>query len=528
MKDKKGKTKKISVLNILLMFFVMTLIFSFIFNNKENIFKNKRQNKIMFKTPIIFNEYTKEDFTYKEKDGYICISSLSEKGKIKLKESNFNLKIPGKIDEKIIKEINAHAFQNEKINAILLSDGIEKINDYAFSDNNLKNVSFPASLKSIGNYAFRDNKIENLDLSLNINLLKILEGAFSNNNLSELKLNNTLNEIGNSVFAKNNLIKVQIPSSVNVFGKNIFIKNNRYVKIETENQLIKSEKVDGSFGHIVNPVYIEVKYYETDNPLNTNEKTELIPSKLIGNDLSKENEVFILNEKNVFKPEKIYGYNTKSEVEFVPNKDGYVLEIIYINIKKEPIIKENNIPNIKLNEQINKEKLLSFVKVEDAAGFNAENIIITVSPENLDTSSGGMKKVTYKAENEFGFSSVKEIEIPVAMNWFEYPIGGGWTLGDFEYVVSPEGENILLGYSEKGREKSNYISDLILPGVMPDDTSAKFSDLKKITQIGIYAKEVDDLYFDNDSSEEIREKQQQYKTKVKNEIEEEQKNIITM
>lgn len=216
-----------------------------------------------------------------------------------------------------------------------------------------------------------------------------------------------------------------------------------------------------------------------------------MPSKILGDDLSKENEVFILNEPNTFIPEKIYGYNTKSKLDFTPDKDGFVLEVIYYNIKKEPVIKENNIPNLKLNEKVDKERLLSFVTVEDVAGFKAENINLTVTPETLDTATGGLKKVTYKAENEFGFASTKEVEIPVALNWYEYPIGGGWTLGDFKYAVSPEGENVLVGFSKSGKEKAEEgkIETLILPGVMPDDTSTTYNQLKKITQIGILTKD---------------------------------------
>lgn len=501
-KNSAKKVKKIGLLNLLMVLFLMMFLFSFVFKSKENIFSIRRQNKIALKAPIVFSTYKKEDFKYEEKEGQIYISSLTEKGKEKLKAGSFNLKVPGKIDEKIVKGIKAHAFQKEKINALALSDGIEIVEEYAFANNNLTSISLPTSLKEIGNYAFRDNKLEKLDLSLNTKLLKINLGAFSNNNLSELKLNSTLNLIGNSAFEQNNLVKVQIPESVKTFGQTVFTKNGRYVKVETKNPLIKSEKIKGSFGHIVNPVYIEVKYTGIEDVTKPNEKSELMPSKILGDDLSKENEVFILNEPNTFIPEKIYGYNTKSKLDFTPDKDGFVLEVIYYNIKKEPVIKENNIPNLKLNEKVDKERLLSFVTVEDVAGFKAENINLTVTPETLDTATGGLKKVTYKAENEFGFASTKEVEIPVALNWYEYPIGGGWTLGDFKYAVSPEGENVLLGYSEQGQEKAETNHDLILPGVMPDDTSARYSDLKKITQIGVYAKEVDDKYFNTQMFDE--------------------------
>lgn len=490
-KNSTKKVKKMGLLNLLMVLFLMMFLFSFVFKNKENIFSIRRQNKIALKAPIVFSTYTKEDFKYEEKEGKIYISSLTEKGKEKLKAGSFNLKVPGKIDEKTVKGIKAHAFQKEKINALALSDGIEIVEEYAFANNNLTSISLPASLKEIGNYAFRDNKLEKLDLSLNIKLLKINLGAFANNNLSEVKLNNTLNVIGNSAFEQNNLVKVQIPESVKTFGQTVFIKNGRYVKVETKNPLIKSERIKGSFGHIVNPVYIEVKYTGIEDVTKPNEKSELMPSKILGDDLSKENEVFILNEPNTFIPEKIYGYNTKSKLDFTPDKDGFVLEVIYYNIKKEPVIKENNIPNLKLNEKVDKERLLSFVTVEDVAGFKAENINLTVTPETLDTATGGLKKVTYKAENEFGFASTKEVEIPVALNWYEYPIGGGWTLGDFKYAVSPEGENVLVGFSKSGKEKANEekIETLVLPGVMPDDTSATYSQLKKITQIGILTKD---------------------------------------
>lgn len=242
-KNSTKKVKKIGLLNLLMVLFLMMFLFSFVFKNKENIFSIRRQNKIALKAPIVFSTYTKEDFKYEEKEGKIYISSLTEKGKEKLKAGSFNLKVPGKIDEKTVKVIKAHAFQKEKINALALSDGIEIVEEYAFANNNLTSISLPASLKEIGNYAFRDNKLEKLDLSLNTKLLKINLGAFANNNLSEVKLNNTLNVIGNSAFEQNNLVKVQIPESVKTFGQTVFTKNGRYVKVETKNPLIKSEKL---------------------------------------------------------------------------------------------------------------------------------------------------------------------------------------------------------------------------------------------------------------------------------------------
>lgn len=65
------------------------------------------------------------------------------------------------------------------------------------------------------------------------------------------------------------------------------------------------------------------------------------------------------------------------------------------------------------------------------------------------------------------------------MDWSNFKIQNGWTLGDFKYRG-----NSVDGFSEQGKEKVKTNKNLIIPSVVPNDKKEKYSELSPVTSIG--------------------------------------------
>lgn len=65
------------------------------------------------------------------------------------------------------------------------------------------------------------------------------------------------------------------------------------------------------------------------------------------------------------------------------------------------------------------------------------------------------------------------------MDWSNFEIQNGWTLGDFKYRG-----NSVDGFSEQGKEKVKTNKNLIIPSVVPNDKKEKYSELSPVTSIG--------------------------------------------
>ena len=376
-------------------------------------------------------------------------------------------------NDKLI-SIGDHAFFKNKITSLDLNvmTSLVEVKDYAFAHNELNGLVLPGSITNIGAYAFRDNLLKELYTK---NIETIGEGAFSDNRLEKLVFGDALTSIGNHAFEQNALIEVEIGDNVQSIGESAFAFNGRYVKINTENEIVKNEKVYRGYGHVVNPVKITVKY------INAETGESILDDKVLGDDLTDINAVFNIGEENTFVPEKIKGYWINDEVKFTPDKTDYTLTLRYTPTNKKPTIEGANIRMIALNEEIGEKELLSFIKATDLTGKDISDRV-TVSPKTLATSTGGVKKVTYTVTDEFGNSSVVDIELPVAINWNNYPIGNGWMLGDFEYKG-----NEVTGFSEQGKEKVQTNKGLIVPSFVPRDGVINVNELEKVTSIGANA-----------------------------------------
>lgn len=355
-----------------------------------------------------------------------------------------------------VKEIANNVFQDKNITSVIFNEELEKIGDYAFADNTIEEIDFVDSITSIGEGAFRDNKIKSLDTK---NVTTIVKSAFQNNLISDLLFGESLKSIGDYSFAINNIAEINIGNNVTNFGDNVFLSNNRYVKVITENDIVPiKEMVEGQFGHVVNPITIKVKYIDKIS------REEIIPQKVIGTDFTDEGNIFVINEEVTFYPEKLSGYNTKSPIVFTPDKEGYVLTVEYVPNNIGPTILPGNIgviaPNTSLNSLEN--LLLSKAKATDIFGEDVTSTI-TVDVSNVDTSIEGTYTVTYTAKDELGNITTLKHDVYVGSDINQYPIGGGWVIGDFTYS-----NNSVTGLSKQGKGKLNSLPNgqrkLVLPG----------------------------------------------------------------
>lgn len=385
------------------------------------------------------------------------------------KELNLTLTLEANPKLKVIEE---YAFFKNKVKAFNGKDFPEltTVGNYAFAHNEIKDFILSDKIETIGKYAFRDNKIEKVDTKT---AKSILEGAFSNNLITDLTIGDNITEIGDYAFKQNNLSLVTIPANINSFGKMVFAFNNRYVRVLTDSNIIKSEMNGRAYGHVLNAVTIIVRSIDKETG------KRLIEDKIIGNDFTDINGIFAKNEISSYIPEKIKGYVTEESVKFIPSNDRYILVVEYKSTKIPPVIKFTNNKMFQLNEPLTEEILKSLVTVTDVTGKDIRDKV-EVTPNTIDTSTGGMKKVTYKVTDEYGNTTIEEFEIPVAIDWNDYPIGGGWVLGDFTY---DETRNSITGLNWQGNEKFKTNKSLVMPGVIPIHGVLSYDNLPKIKGI---------------------------------------------
>lgn len=117
------------------------------------------------------------------------------------------VRIAGGYDDKLSgnKSDEAGAFFNcQKLQAIVLPDGLATIGDHAFKNSNLQNFNLPGTLNSIGSWAFENTKLVNVTLPWTISNLG--EGAFYNiKTLTTVTWTANVWEFPNMVFNSHNI-----------------------------------------------------------------------------------------------------------------------------------------------------------------------------------------------------------------------------------------------------------------------------------------------------------------------------------
>lgn len=159
------------------------------------------------------------------------------------------IKIPYKINGKVIRTIGKWAFENKwikditlpewllnieenafkdnSITKVILNDGIQSIWAHAFENNAIIIVDFPETLKEINDFAFYGCSIKELVLPKKVK--NIWKYAFYLNNIKKLdfNLNTWITSIGKCAFASNQIKSVIFPTSsiIREIEEGVFMEN---------------------------------------------------------------------------------------------------------------------------------------------------------------------------------------------------------------------------------------------------------------------------------------------------------------
>lgn len=387
-----------------------------------------------------------------------------------------------------LKYIGNHAFFENNVGPLDFKDTTDLvIGNYAFSKNKIMNVRFGENTE-IGEYAFRDNGLINLDLS---GVSKLGLGSFSNNRI--MNLTNINVDLPKYSFINNNLSKIETEHLVDALA---LTHNHRYVRVLTGNEQNETSKVPNGFGHVVNPVLVRVKF------INKERMEEIMPMKIMGDDMSREGEVFILNKENTLKLPQLDGYvPLEKSVTFTPDKDNYDLVLYYKPTDGKPEI-VYTVPDKPTwpGDVIDEAYLLSLVKATDMLGNDITDKI-EVEPKVLDTNPGGKKPISYTVTDEFGNTQVLNVNIPVGLGWMPVRFDGDWTYGDFTY----DGDAVT-GLTPEGEKKLDGTRELVIPPKVPDNSVREYEKLLDVKRIGNAAfkeKEINNWLRMPDTIEEI-------------------------
>lgn len=365
-----------------------------------------------------------------------------------------------------LKYIGNHAFFENNVGPLDFKDTTDLvIGNYAFSKNKIMNVRFGENTE-IGEYAFRDNGLINLDLS---GVSKLCLGSFSNNRI--MNLTNINVDLPKYSFINNNLSKIETEHLVDALA---LTHNHRYVRVLTGNKQNETSKVPNGFGHVVNPVLVRVKF------INKERMEEIMPMKIMGDDMSREGEVFILNKENTLKVPQLDGYvPLEKSVTFTPDEDNYTLTLYYkpTDGKPEIIYTAPDKPSWP-GDVIDETYLLSLVKATDMLGNDITDKI-EVEPKVLDTNPGGEKDVSYTVTDEFGNTQVLNVKISVGLGWMPVRFDGDWTYGDFTY----DGDAVT-GLTPEGEKKLDGTRELVIPPKVPDNSEREYDKLLDVKRIG--------------------------------------------
>lgn len=383
-----------------------------------------------------------------------------------------DLLIPDEIDGQPVLIIGSKVFQKKGLHSVTLGKNVRQIESYAFADNLIGNLIIPgdSALTRVGDYAFVDNNLSSLNLPAQTESIGV--GAFSRNVLSSVSLNDTLQSLANSAFEANFLKEVSIGSGLVSFGERVFADNQQFVNVHTTNSSVPAiQKYEGAYGHVVNAIKILV----TSIDKSTNQV--LVSEKVLGDDLSDSNNVFVLNQELQLIPDEIPGYAIKTPQIVTPTSDPYRLTLAYtpttippqITPVKPLIIAPGTDPAAVEG------LLLAMVEASDLLGDNISSGII-VNMGDLDPAQPGTYEVTFSVTDRFGNTTNEAMEVFVGTDWLAYPIWEGWVLGDFTYTGS-----IVTGLSPQGKTKLNNMTaprTLVLPCFSP------YGDRPAITEIG--------------------------------------------
>lgn len=136
----------------------------------------------------------------------------------------------------------------EKIESLVIPDGITCINDFAFAQFNAESVTIPGSVVEIGPNAFKNANTKRLVFEYGTEPVKVKSGTFSNltelqidrplddfhngsSKLESLTIGNSVKTIPSAVFLGSQLADLVLPPSVEVIGADAFARSNNLESI---------------------------------------------------------------------------------------------------------------------------------------------------------------------------------------------------------------------------------------------------------------------------------------------------------
>ena len=124
-----------------------------------------------------------------------------------------------------IKGIGSYAFANivsnnstryeNKIQSVILEEGITRIGSHAFDNSTISNVKLTKGIKEIGDYAFANTSISSMELADGVEYIG--DYAFANSSISNLRLVEGINYIGKGAFINTRITSLVVPSTIRGF-----------------------------------------------------------------------------------------------------------------------------------------------------------------------------------------------------------------------------------------------------------------------------------------------------------------------
>lgn len=136
---------------------------------------------------------------------------------------SISVNIPATINDMPVIAIGSHAFENSKINSIMLPNSVTSIGDHAFYDCvSINSITLPANLISIGDNAF-GYCYGLTSVTIPSSVFSIGNYAFEAcYNLKSVSIPSSVTSIGNQAFTGCGLTSIAIPNSVTNIGGGAF------------------------------------------------------------------------------------------------------------------------------------------------------------------------------------------------------------------------------------------------------------------------------------------------------------------
>ena len=133
------------------------------------------------------------------------------------------VRIPSEIQGMPVTAIGDGAFQNRRLTAVVIPQGVRTIGAQAFFGNRLSSVDIPVGVTRIGNQAFMNNLIASAVIPNSV--IFIGDQSFSNNRLVSVTIPNNMVVVGDRAFMNNLIDYVTILNSMATVGSQAFRGN---------------------------------------------------------------------------------------------------------------------------------------------------------------------------------------------------------------------------------------------------------------------------------------------------------------